>query len=65
MVMYKEKKILTCFHLWKANTVEDYFKMMRFDPYLREDCKKNSYREVRKNENSKYSRFIRTLQGRC
>lgn len=65
MVMYKEKRILTCFYLWKADTVEDYFKMMKFDPYLREDCKKNSYREVNKNENSKYSRFIRTLQSRC
>ena len=40
IVMYETKRILTCFYLWKADTVEDYFKMMKFDPYLREDCKK-------------------------
>lgn len=65
IVMYETKRILTCFYLWKADTVEDYFKMMKFDPYLREDCKNSSYREVNKNENSKYSRFIKTLQDRC
>ncbi len=65
IVIYETGRILTCFYLWKANTLEDYFKIMKFDPYLREDCKNSSYREVFKNEGSKYWRFIKTLQNRC
>ncbi len=65
VIMYKTKRILTCFYLWKADSVEEYFKMMKFDAYLREDCKNNSYREVYKDENSKYSKFIKALQDRC
>lgn len=65
IVIYETKRILTCFYLWKSDTLEEYFQMMDFDTYLREDCKNSSYREVIKSEDSKYSRFIKALQDRC
>ncbi len=65
IIIYETKRILTCFYLWKSSTLEEYFQMMGFDIYLRNDCKNSSYKEVFKNENTKYSRFIKTLQDRC
>ena len=65
IVIYETNRILTCFYLWKSDTLEEYFQMMDFDTYLREDCKNSSYREVVKGENSKYSGFIKALQDRC
>jgi len=65
VIIYETKRILTCFYLWKADTLEGYFKLIKFDTYLREDCKNSSYREVKKDENSKYSEFIKALQDRC
>jgi len=65
IVMYEENRILTCFYLWKSDDLEEYFQMIGFDIYLREDCKNSSYREVVKSENSKYARFIKAIQNRC
>ncbi len=65
IIIYEQNRILTCFYLWKSDTLEGYFQMMGFDTYLREDCKNSSYREVVNSENSKYSRFIKALQDRC
>ncbi|WP_293442864.1 hypothetical protein [Persephonella sp.] len=65
IVIYETNRILTCFYLWKSDTLEEYFQMMDFDTYLREDCKNSSYREVVKDENSEYSGFIKALQDRC
>ncbi|NPA16789.1 MAG: hypothetical protein GXO05_03490 [Aquificae bacterium] len=65
IVLMEEKRILTCFKLWKAKTIEGYFRILDFDPYLRDDCVKDSYTEVKRDENSKYGQFIKAVQNRC
>ncbi len=53
LVLLEEERILTCFLLDE------------YDLYLRNDCLKGSLREVNKNGNSEYSRFIKEIQDRC
>ena len=65
LVLFKEKRILTCFLLDEAIDIISYYKNKDYDLYLRKDCVKGSLREVNKNENSKYSRFVKKVQNRC
>jgi len=65
LILFEEKRILTCFLLDEAKDIISYYKNKDYDLYLRDDCLKGSLREVNKNENSKYSRFIKKIQDRC
>ena len=65
LVLLEEKRILTCFLLDEAEDIISYYKNKDYDLYLRNDCLKGSLREVNKNGNSEYSRFIKEIQDRC
>ncbi len=52
-------------HIKKEKNMEVFFKKRNIHYGLSDNCEKETYIEVKKNENSKYARFIKTIQNRC
>ncbi|WP_457634994.1 hypothetical protein [Persephonella sp.] len=63
-ILMEERRIITAFHLRYEN-IEEFFEERNIKYGLSENCEKETYIEVRKNENDKYAKFIRTVQDRC
>ncbi len=63
-ILIEEERIITTFYV-KEKNMEVFFKKRNIHYDLSDNCEKETYIEVKKNENSKYARFIETIQNRC
>ena len=63
-VLMEEKRIITAFYL-RCTTIEEFFEVRNIQYGLSADCEKETYLEVKKNEDNRYSRFIKAIQDRC
>ncbi len=63
-ILIEEKRIITAFYVREKN-MEEFFKNRNMINGLLNNCEKESYIEVNKNENSRYARIIKTIQDRC
>jgi len=63
-VLVEEKRIITAFCLRYAS-MEEFFERRNIQYGLSDECEKETYIEVKKDEDNKYARFIRAIQDRC
>lgn len=63
-ILIEERRIITAFYLRYEN-IEEFFEERNIQYGLSENCEKETYIEVKKNENNKYAKFIRTVQDGC
>ncbi len=63
-VLIDEKRIITAFYLQYAS-IEEFFKVRNIQYGLSDDCEKETYIEVKKDEDNEYAKFIKAIQDRC
>lgn len=63
-ILIEEMRIITAFYLREEN-MDVFFKNRNIKKGLKKDCIEESYIEVSKDENTKYGKLIRAIQGRC
>ncbi len=63
-ILLEEKRIITAFYL-KYENIEEFFEKRNIQYGLSDNCERETYVEVKKDEDNEYARFIRTIQDRC
>ena len=63
-VLIEEARIITAFYL-QYESMEEFFKVRNIKYGLSDNCEKETYIEVKKDEDNEYARFIRAIQDRC
>ncbi len=63
-ILIEKERIITTFYV-KEENMDIFFKKRKIFYGLSDDCDKETYIEVNKNENSEYTRIIKAIQNRC